>query len=206
MPSSSLDQLLRAVTDGPVEDAILAYRESRQALLEQESATGLETLNRAIRDRVWNYDAWQDPKRAAQALRFVVELLDGDGDADSTTYLLIRALAQDPDSDEALAEYVTAVANDAGRYHSFSVNLFAIATRLQPHQPERAARLAALETIAEYCVVGESYPDALRTCFASAAALGVDAVSWDAARAWVLAIAPFAEVPADLWTRFATTA
>ncbi|MEO5727152.1 MAG: hypothetical protein ABI134_13225, partial [Byssovorax sp.] len=103
-------------------------------------------------------------------------------------------------------DYLGSVADTDYRYADRS--LLDVARSLS--SPERAQRLALLDTLAEYWVLrayldppGNVYVEAMQRSFAGAAALGASESSWLDARRWVLDAISFASVPEDIHATYA---
>ena len=115
-------------------------------------------------------------------------------------------LLLDPDDDEALFEYLREVADTSYRYTDRSLadvaNMASTAAR--------ARRLALLDVIAEYMVVmpyltppRAPYVAAMERAVAGAIARGGDEAAFHEAHAWFTERISFADVPADIFVRYA---
>lgn len=116
----------------------------------------------------------------------------------------MRAISQTPGDDALVLEYLSEVANTD--YYCTSRTLMDVAR--DSRDSDRARRLAAAHTIAEYCCVrgylpAEVYVEALRRAFVEARELGVDARAWAEVHAWITAAVRHADVPAELFAQFA---
>jgi hypothetical protein len=206
-----IDTIERLLESGPLEDAAEALRANREAI-EASDPDALARLEEALYARVRAQREWSDPARGSRALRYGVDIALERNlvDADTVTSLLIRAIDLTPEDDGLLIEYFRDAANSNYRYTDRSLLDVARGVR----DPARARTLAAMHTIVEYLCLGFYllppanlvYVSAVRTAFAEAARLGVDEDAWQATRRWLLGAVPFADVPPDLFARYAPDA
>ncbi len=166
-------------------------------------------LARDLYDAALEREEWSDPQVAGRAFRLCIDIANTLDlvDGDTLTYLLMRAIEQTPGDEALLLEYVRQVADT--NYCSTSRSLGEVAREVA--DPALARRLAAAHTIVEYFCVRDYLPqpiyvDSLRRVFNHATGLGVDAAQWAATRAWACGAIGQADVPEDLFARFATPA
>jgi hypothetical protein len=206
-----IDTIERLLESASLEDAAEALRANRAAI-EASDPDALARLEEALYARVRAQREWSDPARGSRALRYGLDialernLVDGD----TVTSLLIRAIDLTPEDDALLIEYARESSDSNYRYTDRSLLDVARGVR----DPARARTLAATHTIVEYfCLchyllppTNPVYVNAMRTAFAEAAPFGVDEEAWQATRRWFLGAVPFADVPPDLFVRYASDA
>jgi hypothetical protein len=101
-----------------------------------------------------------------------------------------------PDDDDLLLAYLGAMADSA--YRNSDASVLEIEA-----EPDRQARLALCEALAEYDVHQGAYPTGIVAVFARARELGADEAAWQAAQVWVKERIASPELPDDLWSRYA---
>lgn len=192
----------------PLEDVVARVARAGDALAECDPDE-VEALEVDLYHRVIDGEEWDDRGKAAAAFRWCLDVArDRElGDADTPTWLLMRAIELAPHDDALLLDYVRAAADVD--YRSTSTSLADVAAALRGS--ERARTLRLVHTLVEYRVLraylhpgaNPVHEQALAKAFRDAAAAGATAADWHRVRAWVEREIRFVQIPDDLWGRYA---